>query len=482
VKAAVFFRVTRDADVDIRDDDAEDLLETVEQAVLDRRRRAPVRLELSAHANRHLRSWLVQWLDLGRGEVYDIDGMLDARALMEIADRPGLDGLSYENWPPQVPRDLLGSEDLWRTLQNHDILLFHPYEQFDPVVRLMDEAARDPEVLAIKQTLYRTSGDSPVIATLERAAENGKQVTVLVELKARFDEARNVQWARRLEDAGCHVIYGIAGYKTHSKALLIVRREADLVRRYVHLGTGNYNDTTAKLYSDIGLMTCDRDVATDVAAYFNVLTGFSEEVGWSKLTVAPTGLRRRFVDLIEREVEASSPDRPGLILAKMNSLHDKGICKALYRASREGVEVRLNVRGICRLRPGVKGVSENIEVTSIIDRFLEHARICYFRNGGHEEVYLSSADWMTRNLDRRLEILFPVLDAGLRRRILHWLEIFFSDNVKARRLLPDGSYERVEGTGERVRAQEALYREAVEAVESAEAAPVRFRPLTRPEE
>jgi polyphosphate kinase len=482
VKAAVFFRITRDADVDIRDDDAEDLLQTVEEAVLARRRRAPVRLEISAHTNRHLRSWLVQWTGLGGGDVYAVDGMLDARALMEIAGRPGFEGLAYENWPSQEPRDLLGSEDLWRTLQDHDVLLFHPYEKFDPVVHLMEEAAQDPEVLAIKQTLYRTSGDSPVIAALERAAENGKQVTVLVELKARFDEARNVQWARRLEDAGCHVIYGIAGYKTHSKALLIVRREADLVRRYVHLGTGNYNDKTARLYSDIGLMTCDRDIATDVAAYFNVLTGFSEEVGWSKLTVAPTGLRRRFEELIDREIQASSPDRPGLILAKMNSLHDKGICKALYRAARKGVEVRLNVRGICRLRPGVKGVSENIEVTSIVDRFLEHARIFYFRNGGHEEVYLSSADWMTRNIDRRLEILFPVLDAGLRRRLVHWLDVFFSDNVKARRLREDGSYERIEPSGPRVRAQEALYREAVEAVESAEAAPVRFRPLTRPDE
>jgi len=481
VKTAVFFRITRDADIDLADDDADDLLQAVQDMVVARRRRAPVRLEISAHANRHVRAYLIDWLGVARHHVYDVEGMLDARPLMEIAGRPGFDDLKDDPWPPRPARDLIGSDDLWQAVRDHDVLVLHPYEQFDPVVRLLKEAAEDPEVLAIKQTLYRTSGGSPVIAALETAAENGKQVTVLVELKARFDEARNVQWARRLEDAGCHVIYGIAGYKTHSKALLVVRREADLVRRYVHLGTGNYNDKTAKLYSDIGLMTCDRDIAGDVAAYFNVLTGFSEAVGWSKLTIAPTGLRRRFKELIDREIQASSPDRPGLIRAKMNSLQDRGICKSLYRASRGGVQVQLNVRGICRLRPGVKGVSENIEVRSIVDRYLEHARIYHFRNGGHEEVYLSSADWMTRNLDRRLEILFPVLDPGLRRRIIHWLDVFFADNVKARRLKSDGAFEPVERTGQAVRAQETLYREAEEAAESAAAVPQRFRPLMRPE-
>ena len=310
------------------------------------------------------------------------------------------------------------------------MLLLHPYESFDPVVKLVEQAAEDPQVLAIKQTLYRTSGDSPIVRALARAAKNGKEVTALVELKARFDEWRNVNWARRLEDAGVHVIYGIAGFKTHAKALLIVRRQGQRIHRYVHLATGNYNDRTARLYSDIGLMTCDRELAADVAAFFNLLTGYSEAVGWSKLAVAPIGLRQKFIDLIEREIQASTPDRPGLIMAKVNSLQDAEICRALYRASQAGVKVLLNVRGICCLRPGVGGVSENIEVRSIIDRFLEHARVFYFRNGGHEEVYLSSADWMLRNLSKRLELLFPVIDPQHRRRLIDALETYFADNVK----------------------------------------------------
>jgi polyphosphate kinase len=362
------------------------------------------------------------------------------------------------------------------------VLLFHPYESFDPVVQLVQQAAEDPQVLSIKQTLYRTSGDSPIIRALEQAAENGKEVTVLVELKARFDEARNVGWARRLEDAGCHVLYGIVGLKTHAKALLIVRREARRIRRYVHLATGNYNDKTARLYSDIGMMTCDRDLAGDVAAFFNLLTGCSEMVGWTKLAIAPTGLRQRFVDLIEREIRASTPTAPGLIMAKMNSLEDKEICQALYRASQAGVKIQLNIRGICCLRPGVKGASTTIEVRSIIDRFLEHARVFYFRNGGHEEVYMSSADWMRRNLSKRLEILFPVTDATLRRRLVDILETCFNDNVKAHRLLLDGTYKRVAAKGPRVRAQERFYKDAVEAVRTAEQSPMQFRPLARPKD
>ena len=306
-----------------------------------------------------------------------------------------------------MPRDLIGADDLWAAVQDHDVLLFHPYESFDPVVKLVEQAADDPQTLAIKQTLYRTSGDSPIVRALARAAKNGKEVTALVELKARFDEWRNVNWARRLEDAGVHVIYGVAGFKTHAKALLVVRREGQRIQRYVHLATGNYNDRTARLYSDIGLLTCDREIASDVAAFFNLLTGCSEAVGWTKLAVAPIGLRQKFIDLVEREIQASTPDRPGLIMAKTNSLEDAEICRALYRASQAGVKVLLNVRGICCLRPGLSGFSENIEVRSIIDRFLEHARVFYFRNGGHEEVYLSSADWMQRNLSKRLELLFP---------------------------------------------------------------------------
>jgi len=482
VLAAAAFRITRDADVAIQDDDASDLLNVVEQAVLGRRRRAAVRLEISADPDQRLKTWLQQSLDLRPDEIYEIAGMLDAAGLWAIANRPGYEHLKFPEWTPQPPQDLIGAEELWPVLQERDVLLFHPYESFDPVVQLVADAARDPHVLAIKQTLYRTSGDSPIVDALVQAAENGKEVTALVELKARFDEARNVLWARRLEDAGCHVIYGIAGYKTHAKALLIVRRESPRIRRYVHLSTGNYNDKTARLYSDVGLMTTDRDVAGDVAALFNLLTGYSETVGWSKLTVEPVRLKERFVNLIDREVQVSTPDRPGLIMAKTNSLQDGEIIQALYRASMGGVSVMLNVRGICCLKPGVKGVSDNIEVRSIIDRYLEHARIFYFRNGGHEEVYLSSADWMRRNLDKRLEIIFPVTDAGLKRRLIKILKTFFSDNAKARRLLPDGSYEPVPRKGRRLRAQEAFYEEAVEAAHAADQTNVRYRPLVRPKE
>ncbi len=482
VRACTAFRITRDADVAIQEDAAADLLDAIDKAVRARKRRDPVRLEIPARADAWLRRWLMNWAHLTGRDVYQVDGMLDAAGLMEVAMRPGLERLREADWPPQPPRDLPDAEeDLWEALADRDVLLIHPYESFSTVVHMVEKAADDPSVLAIKMTLYRTSGDSPIIAALERAALSGKQVNVLVELKARFDEARNIVWARRLEEAGAFVIYGIAGYKTHSKALLVVRREAHRIRRYVHLATGNYNDKTAKLYSDIGLMTSDNDFACDTASFFNLLTGYSEQVGWSKLAIAPTGLRRRFEELIDREIGASTPDEPGLIIAKVNSLNDKGIAKALYRASRAGVRVRLNIRGICCLRPGVPGVSDNIEVTSIIDRYLEHARIFYFRNAGHEEVYLSSADWMGRNLDRRLEILFPVQAPKQRRRLVATLKTYFDDNVKARKLMPDGTYVPVERAGKRVRAQETLHRQAVEAAHATPAAMMRFKPMTRPE-
>ncbi|MDZ7617033.1 MAG: polyphosphate kinase 1 [Patescibacteria group bacterium] len=482
VLAATCFRITRDADVDVRDDDAGDLPHAIQEAVLARRRRAAVRLEIAAGADQPVRKWLTDWLGVRGDDVYEIDGMLDLTALWQLVGLDGFDKLRSPDWPPQPPRDLIGCEDLWEAIQDHDILLFHPYESFSPVVQLLELAAADPCVLAIKQTLYRTSGDSPIIRALEQAGQSGKEVTVLVELKARFDEARNVQWARRLEDAGCHVIYGIANYKTHSKALMIVRRESGRIRRYVHLATGNYNDKTARLYSDLGLLTCDRDIATDVASFFNLLTGYSETVGWSKLTIAPTGLRQRFLDLIAREVQVSTPDSPGLIMAKINSLQDLEIIRALYQASQAGVKILLNVRGICCLRPGVKGISENIEVTSIIDRFLEHSRIFYFRNGGHEEVYLGSADWMRRNLSRRLEILFPIVDRNLRRRVIDILEICLADNTKASRLLSDGTYAPIVRSGPKTRAQEQLYRNAVDAVRLSEKSAPQFRPIEAPKE
>ena len=337
-------------------------------------------------------------------------------------------------------------------------MLFHPYETFDRVVQLVEEAAADSDVLAIKQTLYRTSGNSPIVKALGRAAANGKEVTVLVELKARFDEAANVGWARQLENAGCHVIYGIAGLKTHAKALLIVRRESGRIQRLRAPRHRNYNDSTARLYSDVGLITSNRELAADVAAFFNLLTGYSEAVGWSRLTVEPRRLKERFVELIEREVEVSTAEMPGLVMAKVNSLEHPEICEALYRASQAGVQVLLNVRGICCLKPGVKGVSENIEVRSIIDRYLEHARIFYFRNGGHEEVYLSSADWMRRNLDNRLEIVFPVISDGSPPADRHPGDLFCRQRqgppAPAGWILPAGAL------GRRIRAR-AFYREAV---------------------
>lgn len=489
ILATALFRITRDADVSVARDETDDMLEAVEQAVLTRQRRPPVRLQVTPGADPRIRAWLDEQVKLPAEEVYEMDPLLDAAALMELTNWPGFEKLKNVQWPPQSPRDLLGFDDLFEAVADHDVLLFHPYESFDPVVRLVEQAADDPGVLAMKQTLYRTSGNSPIVRALGRAAQNGKEVTVLVELRARFDEARNIAWARRLEDLGAHVIYGIAGYKTHAKALLIVRRpslrdsaQSGRIQRYVHLATGNYNDRTAKLYSDLGLMTCDRDIANDVAAFFNLLTGFSETVGWSRLVIAPTGLQRKFVDLIEREMQVSTPDRPGLIMAKVNSLEDPEICQALYRASQAGVKVMLNVRGICVLRPGVEGVSENIEVRSIVDRYLEHARVFYFRNGGHEEVYLSSADWMRRNLLKRLEIMFPILNEGLRRRLIDVLNTFFSDNVKARRLLSDGIYAAVERDGPRVRAQAKFHKDAVDAVQLAEQTALQFRPLKSPKE
>jgi polyphosphate kinase len=482
ITGSCLFRLTRDADVAVHDEDVADLLQAIEEAVRSRRRRSVVRLEMSADPPAMLREWLVDWSEVEEADIYEVGGMLDATALMDVAGRQGFEEHRDPAWPAVQPRGLSEDESIWETLQDRDVMLFHPYESFEPVIGLVEAAATDPGVLAIRQTLYRTSGDSPIVAALARAAENGKQVTVLVELKARFDEARNANWARTLEDAGCHVIYGIAGLKTHAKLLLIIRRESHGVRRYIHLSTGNYNDRTAKLYSDIGLMTTDQEFAVDAASFFNLLTGYSQDVGWERFAISPTGLRSRIEELIEREIESSTPEQPGLIMAKVNSLHDRPMCRALYRASQAGVQLQLNVRGICCLKPGVKGVSDNIRVTSIVDRYLEHARVFYFRNGGHEEIYLSSADWMTRNLDRRLELLFPVQDPAVRRRLIGVMETYFADNVKAWELNADGEWSRIRTRGDAVRAQEALYERAVEAAEAQQHQPLQFEPLMNPRE
>jgi polyphosphate kinase len=385
---------------------------------------------------------LEQQLDLDPQDVYRLAGPLDLRVLMTLAELPGFENLRD---PPLRPVDVLEGEsrDMFTVLDERELLLHHPYEDFDPVLQLVAQAADDPDVLAIKQTLYRASGGSPLITSLLRAAENGKQVTVLVELTARFDEERNIKWARALETAGAHVIYGVRGYKTHAKLCLIVRRSATGIRRYLHIGTGNYNERTARVYTDFGLMTTSRAMCTDASAVFNAITGYSDPPRLSKLVLAPTGLRRRFLTLIERERRRAEAGEPAEIVAKMNSLTDGAIIQALYGASRAGVKIRLNVRGICSLRPGVTGVSENIEVISIVDRFLEHARIYYFHNGGDDEVYLASADWMTRNLDKRIEIMFPVENDEHKRTVLGALRAMFRDNVKARRLGNDGVYKRV---------------------------------------
>lgn len=451
------FRLTRDADISVQDDEAADLLEVIEQAVRQRRRRAVVRVETNDKPHSHLLQWLKNTYQLTEEDIFAVRGRLQASAYMELVERNGFDHLKNKEWPALKPIDLQESDTIWQAISQRDILLCHPYERFDPVIDLLKQAAVDPNVLAIKQTLYRTSGQSPIIDALEQAALNGKEVTVLVELKARFDETRNVAWARRLEDAGCHVIYGLAGLKTHAKLLLIVRREAGRIRRYVHLATGNYNDKTARVYSDIGLLTVDGELGSDVTNLFNWLTGFSEGVAMEKLTVAPISLRHRVVELIDREIAASSKDKPGFIMIKVNALEDPTICKALYRASQAGVRIRLNIRGICCLRPGIKGISENIEVVSILDRYLEHARIYYFNNAGHPEIYLSSADLMMRNLDKRVETFFPILNPEHQKRIIQMLNYYFEDNTNSWRLKADGQWEATKPSRKPLSAQAAIY-------------------------
>ena len=385
--------------------------------------------------------------------------------LMKMYGMEGCDELRYKPYTPQRVPQIEPGSDIFAAIRKGDILLHHPYQTFDPVVDFIRQAALDKNVLAIKQTLYRVSGNSPIIASLAMAAENGKQVSVLVELKARFDEENNIVWAKKLEQAGCHVIYGLVGLKTHSKIALVVRREEDGIRRYVHLGTGNYNDSTAKLYTDCGIFTCQEAIGEDATAVFNMLSGYSEPLSWNELALAPLWLRTKFMRLIERETKHAREGKPAKIIAKMNSLCDAGIIAALYEASAAGVKIQLIVRGICCLKVGIPGVSDNIEVRSIVGNFLEHSRIFYFYNDGEEEVYMGSADWMPRNLDRRVEILFPVLDENIRRQVMHILEVELEDNTKAHFLQADGTYEKMDKRGKvLVNSQEQFCKEALEAV------------------
>jgi polyphosphate kinase len=435
------FRVTRNFDLSIDEDEADDLLKTIQKELRRRERGSAVRLEVAHDAPDEVVSFLRTALRLEPDDIYLIDGPLHLADLAPIHGREDMREWKDEAFSPQIVPPLQEYEDIFRVIAERDILLQHPYESFEDVVEFISEAAADPNVLAIKQTLYRTSADSPVVRALIRAAENGKQVTAVVELKARFDEAPNILWARTLEDAGVHVVYGLVGLKTHCKVALVVRREGGRIKRYVHLSTGNYNPSTARIYGDVSYFTARDAFADDAGALFNLLTGYSSPPSWRRFDVAPLGLQERILGLIDREAGFGTRGR---IIAKMNSLVDAGVIKALYRASQAGVSIDLVVRGICCLRPGVPGISDNIRVLSIVDRFLEHARIFYFAAGGKEEVYLSSADWMPRNFQRRVEVMFPVEDEALRARVVaEILAITLADNVKARRLLPDGRYERL---------------------------------------
>jgi len=436
------FRVTRDADLDLQEDEADDLLRAIESELRKRRFGEPVRLECESGIPSGLRAMLRDALSLTDFDVYDIDGMMATSALWALLgiDEPALHDPPFT---PSIPKRLRGASDLFAVIREGDLMLHHPYQSFDPVVQFVRQAAVDPDVLAIKQTLYRTSGDSPVVHALIDAAEAGKQVATLIELKARFDEENNILWARNLERVGAHVVYGLAGLKTHAKVTLVVRNEPEGIRRYMHFGTGNYNDKTAKLYTDLSLFTCRAELGADVTQLFNSLTGFSKAEVYERLLVAPTGLRIGFMNLIERETEHARAGRPSGITAKLNAVNDQKIAAALYAASQAGVPIELIVRGMCVLRPGLPGVSETIRVSSIVSSFLEHSRIFVFANAGEREVYIGSADWMGRNLDRRVETVVPVLDPVLQDVICDdILDVYVRDNVKARVLHADGTYER----------------------------------------
>ena len=441
------FRVMRNADLSIDEDEAADLLIEIEKQLKKRQWGEAIRLEVEDNIDKRLLKTLRKEFNLSEDAIFKINGPLDLTFLMKVYDIEGFDHLKEPKYIPQQPKMLDASRDLFEQIREHDILLHHPYETFDPVVNFVKKAASDPNVLAIKQTLYRVSSHSPIIASLAQAAENGKQVSVLVELKARFDEENNIVWAKKLEKAGCHVIYGLVGLKTHTKNPLVVRKEEDETRRYVHLGPGKYHDSTAKLYTDMGMFTSKTRYGEDATAVFNMLSGYSEPLVWNKLSLAPLWLRGKFLSLIEREKEHAKNGRPARIIAKMNSLCDPGIIEALYDASEAGVEIDLIVRGICCLRAGIKGLSEHIRVRSIVGTFLEHSRIFYFENNGNAEYYMGSADWMPRNLDKRVEILFPVEDPILQEEIYHILHIQLSDTKKAHLLMPDGHYVKVDQRG-----------------------------------
>ncbi|MDD6202267.1 MAG: RNA degradosome polyphosphate kinase [Lachnospiraceae bacterium] len=481
------FRIMRNADLTIEEDEAADLLKEIEKQIKKRQWGQAIRLEVEAGIDKRLLKIITSELSIKEEEIYYIDGPLDLTFLMKMYGMSGFDHLKARQHRPAAVPEIPEGTSIFDAIKKQDILLHHPYQTFEPVVNFIKEASADKDVLAIKQTLYRVSGNSPIISALAQAAENGKQVTVLVELKARFDEENNIVWARKLEHAGCHVLYGLVGLKTHSKITLVVRREEDGIRRYVHLGTGNYNDATAKLYTDIGLLTCKEAYGEDATAVFNMLSGYSEPLSWNKLSLAPLWLKDRFLYLIGREKENANKGYPARIMAKVNSLCDRDIIIALYEASMAGVKIDLIVRGICCLKVGIPGVSDNITVRSIVGNFLEHSRIFYFENNKEPEIYCGSADWMPRNLERRVEILFPIEQADLKKKVTHILTCELEDTVKAHRMLQDGSYAKVDKRGKKIlnsqeefckEAQQEVFREQVQEIGYGTSLSRRFIPET----
>lgn len=465
VMCAYPYRIMRNADLTIDEDEASDLLKEIQNKLKMRQWGEVIRLEVEDGIDKRILKLLKSELKVADEDIFKLQGPIDLTCMMKVFGIDGFDQLKYKQPTPQQVPEITPGEDIFEAIRKGDIFLHHPYQTFDPVVDFIRQASIDPEVLAIKQTLYRVSGNSPIISSLAQAAENGKQVTVLVELKARFDEENNIVWAKKLEKAGCHVIYGLVGLKTHSKIALVVRREEDGIRRYVHLGTGNYNDSTAKLYTDCGIFTCKESIGEDATAVFNMLSGYSEPMSWNQLILAPYWLRDRFLKLIKRETKNAKNGEDARIVAKMNSLCDPGIIAALYEASANGVKIDLIIRGICCLKTGIPGVSENISVRSIVGNFLEHSRIFYFENNGNAEVYMGSADWMQRNLDKRVEIVFPLLDNSLKQKAIHILEVELEDNVKARVMGDDGIYYRIDKRGKTlVNSQKVFVKEAEEDV------------------
>lgn len=449
------YRITKNADLSLNEEGAEDLLETIEESLKQRRWGLAVRLEIEDTSDTRITNKLEQEFEISDNQIFSIKGPIDLTFINKLYSIKGYNELKFEQIK-SLPVKELQECDIFQAISKKDIFIHHPYESFSLVVKLVQEAAQDEKVLAIKQTLYRVSGNSPIIEALSKAAENGKQVTVLVELKARFDEENNIHWARQLEKAGCHVIYGVIGLKTHSKILLIVRQEKKGIKRYVHLGTGNYNDVTAKFYTDIGLLTAKPEYGEDASVIFNMLSGYFKPENMSKITIAPYGLRKKLEYLVERETEHAKHGKPAKIIAKMNSLIDKKLMIALYKASQAGVKVELIVRGICSLRPGIKGLSDNITVRSIVGRYLEHSRIYYFHNNGNEGIYISSADWMYRNLDKRVETMTIIEDQQIKKELKEMLSLYLKDNVKSRILNSDGSYTKIDSDGRSVNAQEDM--------------------------